>query len=126
MVIVKHGLNTLERTCTYKAHFQQEFTITYYFRVLMSNYNILICLIVVLLCIGHHRRHYVFGLSVLACVRPCVQACFLLAQYLTNQWTEFHQGTVAIVGADTRKARAAISSSICICSFFVLCSPMMK
>jgi len=40
------------------------------------------------------RRHYDFGLSVCPFVRPCVQACVwksLLAWYLTNQSTEFHQ-----------------------------------
>jgi len=30
-------------------------------------------------------------------VRPCVRACILLARYLANQWTEFHQTLVVDV-----------------------------
>jgi len=32
--------------------------------------------------------------SVLPCVRASVRPCVLLAQRLTNQWTEFHQTLV--------------------------------
>jgi len=37
------------------------------------------------------RKHYVFGLSVYECFCPVY---VLLAEYLTNQWTEFHQTVV--------------------------------
>jgi len=41
----------------------------------------------------------VFGLSVRECVfraslNTCVRACILSGQYLTNQWTAFHQAFV--------------------------------
>ena len=47
------------------------------------------------------RRHYVFGLFVCECVLLYVQAYVLLAEYLTNQWMEFHQTFVDDVVEDT-------------------------
>ena len=36
-------------------------------------------------------RHYVFGPSVRECFRASVRSCVLLARFLSNQFTEFHQ-----------------------------------
>jgi len=41
--------------------------------------------------------------SVSASVRTCVWACIVLARYLTNQWTEFHQTLVDEVVKATDK-----------------------
>jgi len=42
-------------------------------------------------CVGVGEIMFLGFLSVSACVCLCIQSCVLLARYLTNQWTEFHQ-----------------------------------